>query len=556
MSGFKNPITIIEAIRNIQRNDFLLPAFQREFTWNCQQVERLFDSLMEGYPVGSLLLWRVRGEARSKYRFYRILENFRERHLTHNAPFDTKLKESFFAILDGQQRLTSLYIGLCGSFAYHRHYARYDDTEWNFPTRHLYLNLSRISDDDSEQKYGFCFIDKAVTTDTLYTDDKGDKWYRVGEVLTFTEDYDVHDFADEHQLTREERKLLSRLHTMVTKDEVINYYEEDTDSPDKAVTIFVRINSGGTRLSFADILMSITVAAWQKDAREEILHLVDQVNAMGFWISHEYVLKAFLFLEHSDVRFRIRSFDNGFIELIESRWEGIRDSVLETFRLVRSFGLNNSTLTSYYATLPILYRIYLCRQQRGFATSTAYLFERADIHKWLLKTLLMRSFTFGLDTKLQAARRALRECDVFNSAGIDKAIGQSSSVTDDFVEELLSTQYEDRRAFILLSFLYPHLDYSGTDYHIDHIHSVAECERHGIEKMAYNSLPNLQMLNATENKSKNDTPLRDWIDKQNNRTAFLNLHLLPDTDFSIERFEDFIRQRREMLRQQLKAMLT
>ena len=60
MSGFQSPITISNAIDRITRNEFLLPAFQREFVWNSDQIEKLFDSLMQGYPISSRLFWKVR----------------------------------------------------------------------------------------------------------------------------------------------------------------------------------------------------------------------------------------------------------------------------------------------------------------------------------------------------------------------------------------------------------------------------------------------------------------------------------------------------------------
>src|SRR3954462_3904992 len=115
MSGFQSPITIKQAIDRITRNEFLLPAFQREFVWSSSQIERLFDSLMKGYPISSMLFWKVRGDTKTDFRFYKFINNYVERHKTHNEVFSTNNTNDFHAILDGQQRLTALYIGLCGS---------------------------------------------------------------------------------------------------------------------------------------------------------------------------------------------------------------------------------------------------------------------------------------------------------------------------------------------------------------------------------------------------------------------------------------------------------
>ena len=70
-------------------------------------------------------------------------------------------------------------------------------------------------------------------------------------------------------LTKEERKRLNELHNKVYNAQIINYYLEDENS-DKAVEIFIRINSGGTPLTFANILFSFTVANWKKGNFREL----------------------------------------------------------------------------------------------------------------------------------------------------------------------------------------------------------------------------------------------------------------------------------------------
>ncbi len=57
--SFEKPITIREAIENIDKRKYFLPAIQREFVWGADQIERLFDSLMREYPISSFLFWQV-----------------------------------------------------------------------------------------------------------------------------------------------------------------------------------------------------------------------------------------------------------------------------------------------------------------------------------------------------------------------------------------------------------------------------------------------------------------------------------------------------------------
>jgi uncharacterized protein with ParB-like and HNH nuclease domain len=115
---FGLPITIKEAVEHIHKKEYLLPAIQREFVWSADQIERLFDSLMRGYPISSFLFWRVERANQDNYQFYEFIRDYHERDNINNPKANVVGEESITAILDGQQRLTSLYIGLRGSYSY------------------------------------------------------------------------------------------------------------------------------------------------------------------------------------------------------------------------------------------------------------------------------------------------------------------------------------------------------------------------------------------------------------------------------------------------------
>ena len=109
--------TIKETIDLVQRHEYVLPAIQREFVWKPEQIQRLFDSLMQGYPFGTFLLWRVQPENSSKYRFYDFVREYHEKDNPHCPQLPLQHNKNVTAVLDGQQRLTALNIGLCGSMA-------------------------------------------------------------------------------------------------------------------------------------------------------------------------------------------------------------------------------------------------------------------------------------------------------------------------------------------------------------------------------------------------------------------------------------------------------
>ena len=139
-SGFQTPITIKEATEKIAQRKYLLPIIQREFVWEDDQIIMLFDSLMRGYPIGSFLFWEAREESVSKYQFYEFITSFTEMDNTHNPKANVSGEKEITCILDGQQRLSALYIGLRGTYAKKIPWKRRNNPD-NFIGRKLFVNL-------------------------------------------------------------------------------------------------------------------------------------------------------------------------------------------------------------------------------------------------------------------------------------------------------------------------------------------------------------------------------------------------------------------------------
>ena len=579
MAGFQSPITIAQAIEHIHRNEYLLPAFQRDFVWSAEQIEKLFDSLMKGYPISSMLFWKVKGGTKTDFRFYKFLSAFIQYHRICNDPIPTDNINDFYAVLDGQQRLTSLYIGLCGSYAYKDYRKRWDYSEYNFPTRHLYFNISRkYTQEESDREFIFSFVDKNISKENdLFIDKSNEKWFRVGKILALHQDYNygIDEFAEDNNIDKESKRLLRLLDNVIHTKLNINFYEEDEQKPDKAVNIFIRINSGGTALSFSDILMSIAIAnCKQMDAKTEINNLVEHVRSKGFNISHDFILKSFLYLYHKDVRSLITSFNLGFIELVENNWTRIRDAISNLFDLLRSFGLTDFTMTSYNAAMPILYYLYHKDIYQDFYKKMGNREDCEIIKKWLFSILLRRAFGASADSVLAQSRRAyttditgsyIKETvTLFPATEINSEIRKLSDVGDDFIEDLLYSQKDSRYSFPILAMLYPDLDYRNNNFHQDHLHPASaynDLEEKDKEKygwQVYNSILNLQMLDANENESKNAKPLEKWVSEQTRNKdmrKFMEDHLIPDTDLSLSNFSDFIEKRKAMLVQRIRKMI-
>jgi uncharacterized protein with ParB-like and HNH nuclease domain len=571
--SFQTPITIAESIKNIEKNKYLLPSIQREFVWKHEKIEWLFDSIMRGYPISSFLFWRIEGETKNDFKFYQFIKEYKQKYKTHNDEFNTSGHNDFTAILDGQQRLTSLYIGLRGSYAYRTPRLKEENTERVYPTRKLYLNLSNpLENEEDGRIYEFKFrTDKEV--------EKSKKeWFKVSNILKLvnfsdfnkflkTNNYDENEFASD---------TLAKLQEAIHTKQVINFFLEKEQDIDKALNIFIRINSGGEPLNFSDLIMSIAVANWEKkDARKEIHKLTDSIRDKDFSISKDFILKSFLYLHSKDIKFKVTNFSKTNAKAFENDWDKIQDTILSTFDLIKSFGFTEATLTSKNALLPIIYYLYHRNIAKDFHTKSAYKDDRKNIKKWLHIALVKRLFGRTANNVLSRIRKSFtdnvlenpikNDLTFFPIDSINSQIKKDTGISDEFIEELLLTQKDNKYAFSLLALLFPNLDYKNNNFHKDHLHPESKYKelsddnknKHGWE--IYNSLKNLQMLDANENISKNDDDLQLWVKKETesiDKSTFLINHHIPDVNLELINFDEFITERTKILTRKLKELLT
>jgi hypothetical protein len=592
--SFQTPISVSDVVSRIRTRRLLLPAIQREFVWEPHKVEWLFDSLLQGYPIGSFLFWEVRDpSAKSDYRYYEVLKDYRERYQTHNPEFNTKGHTDFDAVLDGQQRLTALFIGLTGTYAYKKPRVWWEDSERALPTRKLYLNLAGPApEDDNEvgRKYEFKFL----TDDDFNENPK--QWFEVGRILDLPQVYEFNRMliSDGHQDSEFAATALSKLHAIVHIERIVNYYIVQKADMEQALNVFVRVNSGGEPLSLSDMLMSTAIANWRtRDARKEILGqggLVDQVRARGFFISKDLILKACLYLYNSDIRYKVSNFSAAQVKPFEDNWDAIHASILAVFELVRDYGYDESTLTSKNALLPLIYWVHHKGIAKGLTSQVALRDDRDAMRRWLHTMLLKGIFGASADTILAAIRKAfvgdsfgtpflLPGLAGFPATAIETVLrtqGKDPRVTDEFIDALLYTEYEDRQAFTILALLAPNLDYKNGDFHKDHMHPKTAFENKSLraanvapadlefyrDRRHWNSILNLRHLDANENKSKLASSLEDWASKEAKRqkvslTKFCTDHQLPEDQELLEfaHFREFIGARRKILGDELRQLL-
>ena len=275
--------TIQDTLIEIQKGNLVLPAIQREFVWQLEQMYRLFDSLMQGYPFGTFLFWRVDSQNSAKYNFYDFVLNYHERDNPHCPRLPVMADRQLTAVLDGQQRLTALNIGLRGSMAWKRPRV-WRNNPRAFPVRRLHLDLlwKPVDDDDEGLKYRFQFL----TEDQLKDTSDAECWFPVSKILSFKKNGPpltkwLNERLEQNKVDHA-HEALDELYQVVRNQRLIAFYEEKSQKLEKVLQIFIRMNQGGTPLSHSDLLLSIAAAQWtQHDAREEIHALVDDLNRIG-----------------------------------------------------------------------------------------------------------------------------------------------------------------------------------------------------------------------------------------------------------------------------------
>ena len=410
---------IKDALAQIHRHDLVLPAIQREFVWQPEQICRLFDSLMQGYPFGTFLYWRVDPENSEKFKFFDFVLNYHQRDNPHCPELPALLNQQVTAVLDGQQRLTALNIGLRGSMAWKLPYKWWNSPD-AFPTRKLYLDILWQPDPDDEEglRYRFSFL----TEEQSKTQQEDVCWYPVGEILSMPDAGPAMTQWLIERLPQDKvvraHKTLNELFQVVHNKPLVAYYEELGQELGNALQIFIRMNDGGTPLSHSDLLLSIAVAQWtEHDARKEINDLVDDVNRIGtgFSFSKDLVLKAGLMLSDiGSVGFKVDNFNRANMDTFESKWEDIKRALTLTVQLVSSFGFTGLNLSAHNSILPIAYYLYRKDPGEPYLTHNSFEEDRRSIREWLVRSLLKSGvWGSGLDTTLTDLRRVIAESESF-----------------------------------------------------------------------------------------------------------------------------------------------
>lgn len=560
---------IVDLIRGVEANKYYLPAIQREFVWPPDRIEQLFESMLRGYPIGTLLLWEVRSPAIHEFQFYQLLRDYDVRH-PHNVKADLTQRDECLGILDGQQRVTALYLGLRGSYTTKRPRLWWDNPK-AFTTKRLYINLLyQPPADEIERRYELKFLteEAAAPTGTHY-------WFPVGDILNYETMPSLRTFrrTTPHGDEPVFQDTLEQLWVTVHSAANITYFRETGQDLDEVLEIFVRLNRGGMPLSYSDLLLSLATATWKNhDAREEVYRLVEKLNnECGiFNFTKDFVLKTSLVFSGGDVRFKAKNIRKR--EGLEDNWTDVARCLTTTISLLNDFGFDRLTLTATNAAIPIAFYLYRRGLGDEYRTQPEYAEDRERIRRWLVVTLLARFFGEQSDRQLTDLRRQLQAVgpenefpeEALNHYLRRRGLSFSPEQIDAFVNE---TSLGDPNAFLLLSLLAPGLNRQDGSFHFVHLHPSAHSAKDrlaaaGLQpeqvewaRRHWNRLPNLAILPDAIIGSRPNAPLADWLADYEHPELARRLALIPDADLNLASFHSFYEARKQLLIAELRQRL-
>jgi uncharacterized protein with ParB-like and HNH nuclease domain len=542
MQEYSN-ITISNAMSKINKT-FFLPDIQRSYVWKPDQIYALYDSLMREYPISTFLFWEQTAEVIEELTpRLKFIELSGEKN---NIAVDDKNRE-YTLVLDGQQRLTSFYLTL------HGHY------KINKKKKNLYFNiLSGIEEDEWGNRYEFIFKD---SDDEKIIVENNKCWVQLKSIYKYIDMVELSDMKSDieskFQIHNDDFKKIYRLYKAISVDRLINYYPEREADMDKVLDIFIRTNSGGTKLSKSDLLFSNIKRNW-RDARNNFIELLNTINqADRYKFTHDMILKTCLVLfseTQNDIKYNVSNSKKVTKEL-EEKWESITRAIklivdeLKTKFLLKS----HKVISSHNALIPLIYFVYK-NNLKSIDNNNSLLMQR-----WLIKILLNGIFSGQSDTMLYLSKQAIAKNNtaIFPYKDLIESI-KTTKKSFDTIDNILGRsklKYNSTDSYLILSLLYSDIDFNavseGNLPQQDHIIPQSLLKESNIPREKIDSIYNIQFLDAYLNKKKSDGD--SWINNLTNEER--KKYLIPSGQWEATNFDQFLEFRKLLMVTKLKKLI-
>lgn len=555
-------ITIYEALENIKNGKYVMPAFQRQYVWSMAQIEKLWDSILLDYPIATFLFWHVDDDNVSWDTYFcnflsEVTFDSRKQADSVNyelSSINVNLTDT--AVLDGQQRLTSLFLSLYGQAYIRQKHARKKIAGGTVVKLLIELNKNRLAVDEEEynsKKFDIRFAERIGKLSPTQFEVKNilDPQFREDSTREQAIEKAIVNVPPESK--EYARGILNQLYRKIFVEKLIRYTKIKDMKQDDALEMFVRFNSGGKALKKHEITMSILEAYWPS-AKTEFGKVLEGPYA-GF--GTDFIVRAALMLYGDVVKSNI---NKQIAEDLKNHWQEFKKAFRNLETVLKSMKIEVSRFAnSWNVLLPIIYFIYY---------NPEYEKNLEGIRAYLVRAVLFTYFQSGTTSKLQQMKSSINSYNY--EITVDMMENQISDlrVTDGKIDDILNAEKGSRVAGEVLYFL--GLDWINKNYKYeqDHLHPDERFNRTNPVSVPMeewnkwrsnrNRLPNLHLLEGRQNASKNDMRLVDYYNDMNDeqKAVFRKEALIPDgVSLELEHFGEFYEKRKALLMDKIRQLL-
>lgn len=557
----EDSICIYEAMENIKNGKYVMPAFQRQFVWSMEQVEKLWDSILLDYPIATFLFWHVDDDNVTWDTYFCNFLNevsFDSRKQADSVNYELSninVDLTDTAVLDGQQRLTSLFLSLFGSAFIRQKHARKKNGGGIVTKLLIELNKNKITVDEEEynsKKYDIKFSEKVGKLSPTQFEIRNileprfqDKTARKNAI----EDAIVNVPADSKDYAR---GILSKLCQKVFEEKLIRFTKIHDMKQDDALEMFVRFNSGGKALRKSEITMSILEAYWPSAKTEFGKLLVDSYKGFG----SDFIIRCALMIYGDVVKSNI---NKKIADELKNNWSEFKKALKNLEVVLKGMNIGVSRFaSSWNVLLPIIYFIYYNPEYKN---------NLGGIRAYLIRAILFTYFQSGTTGKLQQMKSRINENDYEITVDMLDQMNDLR-VTDGKIEDILNAEKGGRVAGEALYYL--SLDWRNKHfkYEQDHLHPYDRFDGNKPISVSMedwkrwrgnrNRLANLHLLEGRSNASKSDMRLVDYYNDMNNeqKAEFCKQAIIPEgVSLELENFDEFYEKRKVILATRIHQLL-
>ena len=535
MTEIKPTRRIFDVVKDIKEDEYRLPSIQRSFVWEEERICKLMDSLMNDYPIGSMLVWKP--TLKMPIRTRKFVQDFEsgQRLISEEEASDSIP----FLVLDGQQRFQSLFLSF---------YGKYNG-------KPLYFKAD--SDPDQEEndlRYQFRFMDPAQASKDQY-------WRKPLDIVKLNIE-DINEFVGKNfkDAGEEKAKLitrnLTRLIRVFNMAEKIAVQDVKGDLPyNDVLEVFVRVNSGGIVLTKSDLLFS-TVVLHSPEMEGKFIQVVDELNGSGeFDFNTDLLIKTAFVTLGKGAKYDIKKLKDGeFIKLLEENFEKIRKAFTSTVEFLKTDAkiLSKRFLKSDLALIPIVDFIY---QQPHQQLPEG---QAKKLRQYLYMSFFMRFYSYGQDGKLDAIHKKIKDSQVktdFPMDQIGKYMQERSGANFTFSENMLLDL--DLILNIIQGGVSEIPKKRGWSLEQDHIFPRSVLEEKKFADALINSVGNFRYINKTRNILKSaEIPPENAEFYGSDDQVLRKLFLKARENLTEESFKIFVEKRKELITNQVKEFLS